>query len=104
VRDYATQRDTAFAVTAPASVVSGRKILITGQLTRVTGGAGVGTQPVTVQQKDAGTTAWKTLGTELLTADGRVSWSVTPTVNTQVRFVFKGTWADKAATGTAAVA
>jgi spore germination protein len=103
LRSYATQRDTALAVTAPASAVSSRAITVTGLLTRVTGGAAVAGQTVTLQQMDAGTTTWKGAGTATTSATGGVSFSVTPTVNTQFRMVFTGTWSDKAVTSATAV-
>jgi spore germination protein YaaH len=103
VRSYATQNDTAFAVTAPALVATGTKVIGTGRLTRVTGGAGIDNQTVTLQRKDAGTTTWTTVVSTQTSALGDVTWGVTPTVNTQFRMVFGGTWSDKAVTSAAAV-
>jgi spore germination protein len=103
LRSYATQRETALAVTAPASVASGTAITVTGRLTRVTGGAAVANQTVTLQQKDAGTTAWKSVTTATTSASGGVSFRVTPTVNTQFRVVYRGNWSYKAVTSASAV-
>jgi spore germination protein YaaH len=102
LRSYATQRSTALSVSAPATVTSGSAATVTGRLTKVSGGAGIAGASVTLQQKDAGTTAWRPVATAATTSTGAVSFRVTPTVGTRFRLTYAGTWTYLAATSTEA--
>ncbi|MFI1359256.1 hypothetical protein ACH4TV_37645 [Streptomyces sp. NPDC020898] len=89
---------------APEPVVKGKVITVTGKLTRANWGAtnytGYATQPVQLQFRKNGTSAYTVVRTIKTTAQGDLKTTVTATADGFFRYVFAGT-ATTAALGSA---
>lgn len=72
------------------TLVSGQKLTLTGKLTTVAGG-GVGGQSVTLSQRPAGSGSSSTAATGHTSADGSVTFKVSPKANTSYTLSFAGT-------------
>ncbi|MDQ1644040.1 MAG: large repetitive protein [Cryptosporangiaceae bacterium] len=89
------------ATAVPASAVYGTKVTVKGVLRRTDTSALMAGQPLTLQWRPAGASAWTEVGAAATDANGAVTQLLTPSGNGSYRFVFAaqpGVWAPSEAT------
>ena len=91
LRSYAIQKSTALAVSAPAKVVYGTKVTVSGRLT-TSAGAAVGGQKVVLQRRVAGSTTWQSVASGTTSSTGTVAFGYAPSANGYFRLYAPSSW------------